>query len=59
MDLANLEEQRKTHLLRKSIGNATEEGLKQLAEVLDLLNKAEPSIASKMENKEGLDFTKN
>jgi len=59
MNLAELEEQRKTLLLRKSMGNATEEDLKQLAEVLDLINKAEPSIASEMENTEDLDFTKN
>ena len=59
MSLADLEKQRKTLLLRKSMGNATEEDLKQLARVLDLINKAEPSIASEMENTEDLDFTKN
>jgi len=59
MNLADLEEQRKTLLLRKSMGNATEEDLKQLARVLDLINKAEPSMASEMENTEDLDFTKN
>ena len=58
MNLADLEEQRKTLLLRKSMGNATEEDLKQLARVLDLINKAEPSMASEMENTEDLDFTK-
>ena len=55
MNLADLEEQRKTLLLRKSMGNATEEDLKQLARVLDLINKAEPSMASEMENTEDLD----
>ena len=59
MNLTDLEKQRKTLLLRKSMGNATEEDLKQLARVLDLINKAEPSIASEMENTEDLDFTKN
>ena len=59
MNLADLEEQRKTLLLRKSMGNATEEDLKQLARVSDLINKAETSIASEMENTEDLDLTKN
>jgi hypothetical protein len=59
MNLTDLEKLRKTLLLRKSMGNATEEDLKQLARVLDLINKAEPSIASEMENTEDLDFTKN
>ena len=59
MNLTDLEKQRKTLLLRKSMGNATEEDLKQLARVLDLINKAEPSIASEMENTEDLDFPKN
>lgn len=59
MNLTDLEKQRKTLLLRKSMGNATEEDLKQLARVLDLINKAESSIASEMENTEDLDFTKN
>jgi hypothetical protein len=59
MNLTDLEKQRKTLLLMKSMGNATEEDLKQLARVLDLINKAESSIASEMENTEDLDFTKN
>ena len=59
MNLTDLEKHRKTLLLRKSMGNATEEDLKQLARVLDLINKAEPSIVSEMGNTEDLDFPKN
>jgi len=51
MNLVDLEEQRKTLLLKKSKGNATEEDLKQLARVLDLISKAEPSIASEISKK--------
>lgn len=65
MILVDLENQRKTLLLKKSKGNATEEDLKQLARVLDLINKAEPSIVSEMSKKfmeqddvENLDFSK-
>lgn len=61
MNLSELEEQRKTLLLKKSKGNATEEDLKQLARVLDLINEMEPSIAEEIvEQKDGedLDFTK-
>ena len=65
MNLVDLKEQRKALLLKKSMGNATEEDLKQLARVLDLINKAEPSIVSEMNKKhmenddtEDLDFTK-
>jgi len=42
MNLSELEEQRKTLLLKKSKGKATEEDLKQLAKVLDLINETEP-----------------
>jgi hypothetical protein len=59
MILVDLENQRKTLLLKKSKGNATEEDLKQLAGVLDLINKAEPSIVSEMNKKfVGQDDTK-
>lgn len=65
MNQVDLEEQRKALLLKKSKGNATEDDLKQLARVLDLINKAEPSIVSEINKKleekddtEGLDFTK-
>ena len=61
MDLSELEEQRKILLLKKSKGDATEEDLKKLAGVLDLISKAEPSIAAEIteqENAENLDFTK-
>lgn len=65
MSLLDLEEQRKALLLKKSKGNATEDDLKQLARVLDLINKAEPSIVSEINKKlgekddtEDLDFTK-
>ncbi len=59
MILVDLENQRKTLLLKKSKGNATEEDLKQLARVLDLINKAEPSIVSEMNKKfVGQDDTK-
>ncbi len=51
MILVDLENQRKTLLLKKSKGNATEEDLKQLARVLDLINKAELSIVSEMNKK--------
>jgi len=51
MNLVDLEEQRKTLLLKKSKGNATEDDLKQLARVLDLISKAEPSITSEMNKK--------
>ena len=59
MNLSELEEQRKILLLKKSKGDVTEENLKQLARVLDLINKAEPSIVSEMENTEDSDLTKN
>ncbi len=59
MNLVDFENQRKTLLLKKSKGNATEEDLKQLARVLDLINKAEPSIVSEMNKKfVGQDDTK-
>ena len=59
MILVDLENQRKPLLLKKSKGNATEEDLKQLARVLDLINKAEPSIVSEMNKKfVGQDDTK-
>ena len=65
MILVDLENQRKTLLLKKSKGNATEDDLKQLIRVLDLINKAEPSIVSEMSKKfmeqddvENLDFSK-
>lgn len=65
MNQVDLEEQRKALLLKKSKGNATEDDLKQLARVLDLINKAEPSIVSEINKKlgekddtEDLDFTK-
>ncbi len=65
MNLVDFENQRKTLLLKKSKGNATEEDLKQLARVLDLINKAEPSIVSEISKKfmeqddvENLDFSK-
>ena len=38
MNLVDLKEQRKALLLKKSKGNATEDDLKQLAKVLDLIN---------------------
>jgi len=50
MDLTDLLKQRRNLLLKKSEGNATEEDLKQLAMVLDLISSAEPSITSE-ENK--------
>jgi len=61
MDLSELKEQRRILLLKKSKGDAKEEDLKQLARVLDLINKAEPSIAAEIveqEDAENLDFTK-
>ena len=61
MNLSELEEQRKTLLLKKSKGKATEEDLKQLAKVLDLINETEPSVAAEIveqKNAEDLDFTK-
>ncbi len=65
MNLVDFENQRKTLLLKKSKGNATEDDLKQLIRVLDLINKAEPSIVSEMSKKfmeqddvENLDFSK-
>ena len=54
MNLVDLEEQRKTLLLKKSKGNATEDDLKQLASVLELISSAEPSITSEM-NKESME----
>ena len=60
--LTDLEKHRKTLLLRKSMGNATEEDLKQLARVLDLINKVEPSIAAEImgqKDAEDSDLTKN
>ncbi len=51
MNLVDLENQRKTLLLKKSKGNATEDDLKQLIRVLDLINKAEPSIVSEISKK--------
>jgi hypothetical protein len=51
MNLEDLENQRKTLLLKKSKGNATEDDLKQLARILDLINKAEPSIVSEINKK--------
>jgi len=50
MNLTDLLEQRRNLLLKKSEGNATENDLKQLALVLDLISSAEPSITSE-ENK--------
>jgi len=50
MDLTDLEKQRRNLLLKKSEGNATENDLKQLALVLELISSAEPSITSE-ENK--------
>jgi hypothetical protein len=65
MNLVDFENQRKTLLLKKSKGNATEDDLKQLIRVLDLINKAEPSIVSEISKKfmeqddvENLDFSK-
>ena len=65
MNLVDFENQRKTLLLKKSKGNATEDDLKQLIRVLDLINKAEPSIVSEISKKfmeqddvEKLDFSK-
>jgi len=48
MNLVDLEKHRKNLLLKKSKGNATEEDLKQLARVLDLISRAEPSIVSEI-----------
>ena len=60
MNLEDLENQRKILLLKKSKGNATEEDLKQLARVLDLISKAEPSIVSEMNKKfVGVAFSEN
>jgi len=50
MNLTDLENHRRNLLLKKSEGNATENDLKQLARVLDLISRAEPSITSE-ENK--------
>ena len=50
MNLSDLEKQRKILLLKKSKGEATVEDLKQLARVLDLISKAEPSVASEVRN---------
>ena len=50
MSLADLVTQRTRLLLKESVGNATEEDLKQLARVLDLINKAESSIMSEENN---------
>ena len=65
MNLVDFENQRKTLLLKKSKGNATEDDLKRLIRVLDLINKAEPSIVSEISKKfmeqddvENLDFSK-
>ena len=65
MNLVDIATQRKTLLLKKSKGNATEDDLKQLIRVLDLINKAEPSIVSEISKKfmeqddvENLDFSK-
>lgn len=65
MNLVELREQRKALLLKKSKGSATEDDLKQLARVLDLINKEEPSIVSEMNKKpvmqdstEDSDFTR-
>ncbi len=46
MNLTDLLKQRKDLLLKKSEGNATENDLKQLALVLELISNAEPSITS-------------
>ena len=51
MNLVDLEEHRKNLLLKKSMGDATEEDLKQLARVLDLISRAEPSIVSEINKK--------
>ncbi len=51
MNLVDLEKHRKNLLLKKSMGNATEEDLKQLARVLDLISRAEPSIVSEINKK--------
>lgn len=51
MNLVDLKEQRKALLLKKSKGNATEDDLKKLAKVLDLINNAEPSIVSEINKK--------
>ncbi len=51
MNLVDFENQRKTLLLKKSMGDATEEDLKQLARVLDLISRAEPSIVSEINKK--------
>ena len=51
MNLVDLEKHRKNLLLKKSKGNATEEDLKQLARILDLINRAEPSIVSEINKK--------
>lgn len=62
MNLEELENQRKALLLKKSEGIATEEDLKQLVRVLDLINKVQPSIADEIveqERAENLDFAKN
>ena len=50
MNLSDLEKQRKILLLKKSKGEATVEDLKQLARALDLISKAEPSVASEVRN---------
>ncbi len=51
MNLVDLEKHRKNLLLKKSKGDATEEDLKQLARVLDLISRAEPSIVSEINKK--------
>ena len=51
MNLVDLKEQRKALLLKKSKGNVTEDDLKQLAKVLDLINNTEPSIVSEINKK--------
>jgi len=51
MNLVDLEEHRKNLLFKKSKGDATEEDLKQLARVLDLISRAEPSIVSEINKK--------
>ena len=58
MNLEDLKNQRKTLLLKKSKGNATEDDLKQLIRVLDLINKAEPSIESEINKLREQDDTK-
>ena len=65
MNLADLEKQGKILLLKKSEGNATENDLKQLTRILDLISRGEPLVASDMNKRfmeqddpKDLDFTK-